>query len=166
MAAGGVLLDMGIHAIDLCHWLFGPVQTISAQTKTLIKRIPLDDNALMLLEFKNGAMGYIEAGWTSRPGFGGIEIYGTEGTIICDYWNGMKVCTGKAAAGRDSVYEWEMVEPEPLTGGWPAEIPYWLDVLDGKRKLDMNGQAGRAALEVALAAYKSSQTGRRISIGG
>lgn len=164
MAAGGVLLDMGIHAIDLCHWLFGPVKSISAQTKTLVKRIPLDDNALMLLEFKNGAMGYIEAGWTSRPGFGGIEIYGTEGSIICDYWNGMKVCRGNASAGRDTVYEWEMVEPQPLQGGWPAEIPYWLDVLDGKRKHDMNGQAGRAALEVALAAYKSSTAGRRVEL--
>ncbi len=163
-AAGGVLLDMGIHAIDLCHWLFGPVKSISAQTKTLVKRIPLDDNALILLEFKNGAMGYIEAGWTSIPGFGGIEIYGTEGTIICDYFNGMRLCTGHAAAGRDSVYEWEVVEPNPLVGGWTAEIPYWLDVLDGTRKLEMTGQAGRAALEVALAAYKSSASGRRITL--
>lgn len=164
MAAGGVLLDMGIHSIDLCRWLLGPIASVSGQTKTLVKRIPVEDNAVMLLEFKNGAMGYIEVGWTSRPGFSGIEIYGTEGSIICDYWNGMKVCRGKASAGRDTVYEWETVEPEPIRGGWPAEIPYWLDVLDGKRKLEMDGRAGRAALEVALAAYKSSRTGRRIPI--
>lgn len=164
LAAGGVLLDMGIHAIDLCHWLMGPVKTISAQTKTLMKRIPLDDNALMLLEFKSGALGYIEAGWTSKPGFGGIEIYGSEGTIICDYWNGMKVCTGNASAGRDTVYEWEMVVPKPLEGGWSVEISHWLDVVEGRRSLEMTGAAGRAALQVALAAYKSSASGRRIAI--
>lgn len=164
MSAGGVLLDMGIHAIDLCRWLFGPITTVTARTATLVKRIPIDDNALMILEFKNGAMGYIEAGWTSKPGFGGIEIYGTEGSIICDYFNEMKMCTGHASPSGEHTYDWKTVAKEPLEGGWPAEIPHWLDVLDGKRRLDMDGRAGRAALQIALSAYKSSETGRRIRI--
>ncbi len=96
------MFDMGIHAIDLCLWLFGPVRAVSGRAATLIKKIEVDDNAVMLLDFKNGALGYIEVGWTSKPGFSGLEIYGTEGSLICDYINGLKLCGGKASAGRDS----------------------------------------------------------------
>ncbi|MCC6796136.1 MAG: Gfo/Idh/MocA family oxidoreductase [Candidatus Hydrogenedentes bacterium] len=165
IAAGGVMLDMGIHAIDLALWLFGPIAAVSAKAATLIKRIPVDDNALLLLEFKNGALGYIEVGWTSKPGFTGFELYGTEGSLICDYVHGLKLCSGKASAGADSVNEWEMLDDKPATGGWPIEIDHWMDIVMGKEKLTMDGAAGRAALEVALAAYKSSRAGKRVAIG-
>lgn len=164
LSAGGAMLDMGIHAIDLCHWLIGPIMSVSAQAATLIKKIEVDDNALLQLEFKNGALGYIEVGWTSMPGFSGFEIYGTKGTLICDYIKGLQLCVGKASAGKDSVAEWSTLDKYPTKGGWDVEIKHWLDILDGKEKLTMSGAAGRHALEVALAAYRSSATGRRVRI--
>ena len=164
LAAGGAMLDMGIHAIDLCLWLFGPIASVSAKASTLIKKIEVDDNALLLLEFKNGAMGYIEVGWTSKPGFSGLEIYGTEGSLICDYTKGLQLLGGKATASGKNANEWKLIEKNPTQGGWAREIDYWLNVITGKEKLTMDAQAGRAALEIALAAYKSSTTGKRITI--
>ncbi len=164
IAAGGAMLDMGIHALDLTLWLFGAVSAVSAKTVTLFKKIPVDDNSLMLLEFKNGALGYIEAGWTSKPGFSGLEIYCKEGSLICDYHKGLQMVGGKASAGSDSSSTWKMLDDKPTRNGWAIEIGYWMDIVMGKEKLTMNGKAGRAALEVALAAYKSSKTGRRIAI--
>ncbi|GMU92540.1 MAG: dehydrogenase [Candidatus Hydrogenedentota bacterium] len=165
VAAGGAMLDMGIHAIDLALWMFGPVAAVWGKAATLVKKISVDDNAILILEFKNGALGYIEVGWTSKPGFTGIEVYGTEGSLICDYVRGLQHCTGKQSAGTDSSREWVMVDNAPTTGGWPIEIDYWMDVVMGKEKLTMDGAAGRAALEVALSAYKSSRTGKRVEIG-
>lgn len=164
LATGGAMLDMGIHAIDLCLWLMGPITSVSAKAATLIKKIEVDDNAVLLLEFKNGALGYIEVGWTSKPGFSGLEIYGTEGTLICDYVEGLKLCGGKASAGRDSHTKWTMLDKKPARGGWDVEIPYWIDVVQGKEKLSMNGVSGRNALAVALAAYKSSDSGRTVRL--
>jgi predicted dehydrogenase len=164
LAAGGAMLDMGIHAIDLCLWLFGPIAAVSAKAATLVKKIEVDDNAVLLLEFTSGALGYIEVGWTSKPGFSGLEIYGTKGSIICDYIKGLQLCEGKASAGSDSFSEWSVLDKKPASGGWPIEIPYWLDVIEGKERLTMTGKAGRDALAVALSAYQSSDTGRRIAI--
>jgi UDP-N-acetylglucosamine 3-dehydrogenase len=164
VAGGGAMLDMGFHAIDLCLWLLGPITAVSGRADTLIKKIEVDDNAVMLLDFKNGAMGYIEVGWTSKPGFSGLEIYGTEGSLICDYTKGLTLCGGKASAGRDSSTTWTTLLEKSAEGGWDTEIDHWMDVVVGKKKLTMNGKAGRAALEVALAAYKSDRTGRRISL--
>ena len=164
LAGGGAMLDMGIHAIDLCLWLFGPITAVSGRADALIKKIEVDDNAVMLLDFKSGAMGYIEVGWTSKPGFNGLEIYGTEGSLICDYTKGLTLCGGKASAGRDSSTKWTTLLEKAAEGGWDTEIDHWMDVVVGKEKLTMDGKAGRAALEVALAGYKSDRTGRRISL--
>ncbi len=164
VSAGGALLDMGIHAIDLCHWLFGPITGVSARTVTMVKRIPVDDNAVMLLDFKSGALGYIEAGWTSQPGFVGIEIYGTKGSLICDYLNELKLCSGKASAGTDSVTRWKTLDKTPASGGWPYEMKCWIDMLRGKGAYSADAKAGKAALAVALAAYKSSKSGRRVGL--
>jgi predicted dehydrogenase len=164
LSKGGAMLDMGIHAIDLCEWLIGPIVNVSARAVTLIKKIEVDDNALLQLEFKSGALGYIEVGWTSPPGFAGFEIYGTKGSLICDYAKGLSLCTGKSSAGRDSTMSWKTVDAKPTRGGWDVEIGHWLDVLEGKRPLTMTGKAGRNALAVALAGYESSRTGKRVAL--
>ncbi|GMW00704.1 MAG: dehydrogenase [Candidatus Hydrogenedentota bacterium] len=165
-AFGGAMFDMGIHAIDQCLWLMGPVASVSATAATLVKKINVDDNAVLMLEFESGALGYVEAGWTSQPGFNGIEIYGVKGSIICDYAKGLQLCTGKASAGSDSVATWKVLDKKPATGGWPVEIAYWLDVVEEKVPFSMDGQAGKDALAVALAAYKSNSTGRKVSVRG
>ena len=164
LSAGGAMLDMGIHAIDLCLWLFGPVAGVTAKAATLIKKIEVDDNALLILEFKSGALGYIEVGWTSKPGFSGLEIYGTEGSLICDYNKGLQRLGGKASAGRDSSSDWKVIDKTPTVGGWSTEIDHWMDVVTGKEKLTMDGKAGRNAMEIALAAYKSSATSKSVAI--
>ncbi len=164
LAAGGALLDMGIHAIDLCLWLMGPVESVRAEATTLIKRIEVDDNAVVLLRFTSGALGYIEVGWTSKPGFSGFEVYGTKGSLICDYLRGLYLCGGKASAGTDSVADWKTLDKDPMRGGWSVEIDHWLDVLQGNKRLTMTGKSGRQSLEVALAAYESSRTGKRVII--
>ncbi len=165
LSAGGALLDMGIHAIDLALWLFGPMVSVSGHAATLIKKIEVDDNAVLIVEFKNGALGYIEVGWTSKPGFGGLEIYGTEGSLICDYERGLQQFGGEASAGKDGVSKHTTLEKNPAAGGWEIEIDHWMDVVAGKERLTMSGRAGRDALEVALAVYKSSESGRRVTLG-
>ena len=165
IAAGGAMLDMGIHAIDLCLWMFGPARSVMAKSKTLFKKIEVDDNAVLIIEFQSGALGYIEVGWTSKPGFSGAEIYGSNGSLICDYGKGLTLCGGKASAGKDSTTTWTILDKKPTQGGWNSEMGYWMDIVAGKQRLEMDGQAGRAALEVALAAYKSSKTGREVKLG-
>jgi predicted dehydrogenase len=164
LSGGGALLDMGIHAIDLCLWMFGPAIAVTARTATLLKKIDVEDNAVVMFEFKNGAMGYLEAGWTSKPGFTGFEIYGTEGSIICDYNRGLFLCGGKPPVGAEGGTDWKAIDRSPTQGGWATEIGYWIDVLRGEQKLTMDGKAGRNALEAALAAYKSSASGKRVAI--
>lgn len=167
LAGGGALLDMGIHAIDQCLWFCGPVKSVQAVESTLRKDIPLDDAAVLLLEFANGkTLGYIEVGWTSPTGFTGVEIMGDGGSILIDYNNGMTLTTGKLTPNLKARVQRKtrLIDPKPTTGGWPAEVPELVKHIRTGSDRGHGIDAGGAALQVALAAYESSRTGKRVKL--
>ncbi len=94
---GGVLLDLGSHALDLVTWLIGqqPKEVLCAEN-TLYPERPTregglcrdiaEDHALMLLRLNSGALGTVEASKITA-GAGDVmylEITGTKGAIR---WN-------------------------------------------------------------------------------
>jgi len=164
LAGGGAMLDMGIHAIDLAHYYIGPITSISATIKTLVKKIRVEDNAVLLLEFEQNCLGYIEVGWTSKPGFAGVEIYGTEGTIIFDYLKGLSVLRGKTSPDGTVKTSWRVADKHPTQGGWEVEIDYFLRHVRKGIQPEASLEAGIQGLAVALAAYHSAQTGKRVKI--
>ena len=70
-AGGGAMLDMGIHAIDIIQYMLGPITTVSAQIGNLVKKIEVDDNALVLLEFDGTMMGLYRSRLDEQAGFRG-----------------------------------------------------------------------------------------------
>ena len=164
LAGGGAMLDMGIHAFDLVRYFLGDAKSVSAFVKTIFKPIPVDDNAVLALEFQNGGLGYVEVGWTSLPGFNGVEIYCEKGNLIIDYAQGMKLISGHAdPSGRHTVRT-RKFRFRPTEGGGSAEMDYFVDCIRKRRKPEMGAAEGRAALDIALAAYESAKTGRRVSL--
>lgn len=170
MAGGGALLDMGIHAIDICQYMIGPIKSVSAKIKTLRKDIEVDDNAVMMLDFGPDikALGYIECGWTSGPGFAGIEIYGDKGTLILDIFKPGRWIRGVTRPNGTV----ETVDEQITTGKekthWPLEMESWVKYLfDKKTPTYIPGlEEGTSSLAVALAAIESSRSGRRIKVRG
>ena len=44
-----------VHGIDLLKYIMGPVNSVVARSRTLVRDIEVEDTASALLEFKNGA---------------------------------------------------------------------------------------------------------------
>lgn len=166
LAGGGALLDMGIHAIDLCQWLIGPITSVAAQIGTLRKDIAVDDNAVLALSMGTRALGYIEVGWTSGAGFCGWEIYGDQGTIINDYEGALRICRGMVTPDHTAevALTWETIADDPRPDGWAIEVDHFIETLRAGDEFTTNPHAGITALAVALAANESAQTGRRIEL--
>ncbi len=88
----GAIADLGIHKIDILHYLTGQTtQEVTAYVETLDKTFPdgsaitVDDNAICMLRFTGGAIGTVRASWT----FYGKEdnstrLYGTKGILRID----------------------------------------------------------------------------------
>ncbi len=102
-AGSGSLGDLGSHLIDLAHYLIGPIEKAIGLTETFIKERPLlpseckpsvttgtvnvDDGALFLARFENGAIGSFEAtrvAGGSRERFI-FEINGSRGSVYFDF---------------------------------------------------------------------------------
>lgn len=83
---GGVLMNQGIHAIDALLYLAGPVKSLQANTACLAHdRIEVEDTAVAILEFENGARGVIEGStcnWSSTGHPARIQLCGTEGSVF------------------------------------------------------------------------------------
>lgn len=92
IALFGAIADLGIHKIDVIHFLTGQTTTeVTAIVETLHKTFPdgspitVDDNAICILRLSGGAIGTVRASWT----FYGQEdnstrIYGTKGVLRID----------------------------------------------------------------------------------
>lgn len=167
LAGGGAMLDMGIHAIDQALWHMGPVKSVQARAETLRKKIEVDDNAVLLLEFaRSRALGYIEVGWTSPAGFNGYDIMGDEGWIHIDYAGQLVLTTGKITPDTKAKHRLKrrVVDSDPTSGGWRNEITEVVRAMKKGEDLGITIDEGGAALQVALAAYESSRTGRRVAV--
>lgn len=95
---GGVLLDLGSHAVDLLEWLAGDIVRVSARTVYAFDSRPDgqggmwsreqlgEDAIVMLAELSGGAVGTLEASKIATGVDDGlkIEVHGTEGAISID----------------------------------------------------------------------------------
>lgn len=79
---GGVLMNQGIHLVDLLVWYMGDPVKVEAYAGTLDRNIEVEDTLVATLRFENGAVATISATTTIAPGFPHrVEIYGTDGGI-------------------------------------------------------------------------------------
>jgi len=83
-AGGGVLLDLGVHAIDLFRYLIGEFKNIEGfNYNTTCIDMNDEDNCNVLFRFDNNSLGIISVSWCTPPREI-IEIYGTKGSIKID----------------------------------------------------------------------------------
>ncbi|WEK54998.1 MAG: Gfo/Idh/MocA family oxidoreductase [Candidatus Cohnella colombiensis] len=79
--AGGALIDLGCHPMYLVRRFLGLPESVSAQFGYVTGR-EVEDNAVALLKYANGALGIVEAGFVNSHSPFAIEIHGTEGTLL------------------------------------------------------------------------------------
>lgn len=80
---GGALMNQGIHGVDILLYLMGNARVLHSKNKTSYHDIEVEDQSVAMLEFKNGALGVIEASTCAFPGFERkIEIIGSNGCAV------------------------------------------------------------------------------------
>ncbi|MBC5636356.1 Gfo/Idh/MocA family oxidoreductase [Ornithinibacillus hominis] len=80
---GGMLLNQGVHLIDLLIWFMGDVQMVTGEIDRKLDVKSTEDIALGILTFENGAKGIIEANTITLPNNLGyyLTVFGEKGTI-------------------------------------------------------------------------------------
>ncbi|WNR43406.1 Gfo/Idh/MocA family protein [Paenibacillus roseipurpureus] len=78
---GGALIDLGCHPMYLNRLLLGLPVAVSASYGYVTGR-EVEDNAVSLLQYENGALGIVEAGFVNAFSPFVIEVHGTAGSVL------------------------------------------------------------------------------------
>ena len=78
---GGAMMDLGAHSTYLFNWLLGePVAARSTFTHVLVDSV--EDNAVTVYEYANGAIGVSETSFVANNNPFSFELVGEKGTIL------------------------------------------------------------------------------------
>ncbi len=167
---GGSLMNQGVHYVDLLRWCMGPAAEISAVCSTQAHQMEAEDTALAVVRFASGAVGTIMSSTAAFPGFPQrLEITGTEGTVTVEDGRVVRralaadpgrLSASAADAGRSGAADPAAVD----VASHAAQLADLLDAADTGREPAVSGQSGRDALEIVLAVYESSRTGRPVTL--
>lgn len=169
---GGCLMNQCIHNIDLLRWMMGDdVEEVMAYTDRLVHPyLEAEDLGLAIVKFKNGSYGLIEGTTNVYPK--NLEetlyIFGEKGTVkaggvsdnIIEEW-----CFADDLDDSDMVKTTYGENPPNVYGF--GHTPLYADMIDAiqtGRPPYVDGEAGKRALELVLAIYKSAAEHRPVKL--
>ena len=174
---GGACMNQAVHAIDLLQWLMGPVDTVTAMADCLAhKRVEVEDVAVAMLRFKNGALGVIEAATCAYPGTKRrIEIHGDRGSARFEnkslaLWEFADKTRRDAHIRRKyapdpSAIKYGVGDPKSISGeGHKAVFRDMIRAIETDGAALCDGREGRKSVEIILAIYKSASTGKPVKL--
>ena len=167
-AAGGHLMELGIHGIDLFRWFFGEVVSVSAMTGALyFPMAPLDDNVMALLRTKGGALLQLHSSLTQWKNLFSFEVIGEEGYFTVE---GLGASYGEERLITDrrdfsAPFQDHVTQYRGADKSWQLEWEEFAAAIREKREPLGNGTDGLEALRIVQAAYESERAGRMLDPG-
>ncbi len=169
---GGALMNQCIHNIDLLRWMMGDeIDEVMGMTDRLNHDyIEAEDFGAALVKFRNGAYGIIEGTTDLYPE--NLEetlyLFGEKGTVKAGGQSVNKIEEWRFSDALDDpgAVIAEFAEDPPNVYGF-GHTPLYADVIDAiksGREPYVDAWAGRRALELVLAIYKSAVEGRPVKL--
>ncbi|WP_248924378.1 Gfo/Idh/MocA family protein [Paenibacillus hamazuiensis] len=174
MNGGGVVMNQTIHTVDLMQWLMGPVKSVFAKTGTYTHPIEVEDTAVAVITFENGAIGTLIGTTCAYPGLEvSIQIHGAKGSM---YGKNNKLELFKMADDEGFAEEASVLEQFGAGGSAPAaadpsalpkvghagQVQDMIEAVIENRPPMIQGIEGRASVEIVQAIYESARTGKEV----
>ena len=177
---GGLLVNQAPHQLDLLLWYMGEIAEVTAYWDNLNHPyIEVEDTAVAIIRFKNGALGNVVLSNSQKPGlFGKVHIHGSNGASV-----GVQTESGSMfIAGMSDITEppvndiWTIPGEEHKLQEWleidkayfqtidatehyiALQIEDFMQAILEDRLPRVTGQDGRAVVELFSAIYESQRT--------
>jgi predicted dehydrogenase len=181
---GGILVNQSPHQLDMLLWYMGEIESVfGAWANVNHPYIEVDDTALAIIRFKNGALGNVLVSNAQKPGlFGKVHVHGKNGASV-----GVQTDGGAMfVAGMSGVQEppvndlWTVPGEENMLAQWKNEDTEFFQTIDptvhymqlqiedfaralleGRQPL-VTGEDGRRVVELFTAIYRSNRDGQPV----
>ena len=168
----GVLLDLGIHDIDVTRYLAqSSVKSVYALGGKR-QNDKFEDHANVLLEFENGICGYVEVNWLTPMKVRKLSITGLENYVELDYIKQSADISSSQVSGKldtNDLYRLpiefdirhvSLKKQEPLRN----EHEDFVRAIENNTQPLISGRDGTETLRVCQAALESVKEGKRIKL--
>ena len=168
---GGALMNQCIHGIDLLRWTFGgEIEEVYGQTRQQFHDyLEAEDVGMAVVKFKNGAIATIEGTTNVYPK--NLEetlyIFGEKGTVKIGgtSTNNIDVWDFADESEADTKNKGLQEETSNVYGnGHTSLFADMIDAIQNDQKPYVDAYAGRDALELVLAIYKSQKEGHAVRL--
>ena len=160
--SGGTLMEVNAHEIDFMRFVMGDAESVSAVGGQFVQmETDFPDVALVSIRFKNGGVGVLHSSQASAIGGYGGRLDCAEGSVVFPtFWGGEGGLRYKRYdGGETAVAASELSQDESPVS---QEIRAFCEAVLNGEDPPVSGADGRAAVEIALAAYQSIETGEAI----
>ena len=167
----GVVMDLGIHDIDIMHFLAGEVKSVYAKAGRFNKNIDYEDHANIVLNFENEVCGIIEVNWLTPMKIRKMFLTCSENFVEIDYMEQSVIISSSSFKNINemdlyhvpiqyNVNQVALEKKEPLKN----EIDDFINAIETHKKPLASGEDGVMALKIAEAATKSCKIGEEVKI--
>ena len=168
---GGCLMNQCIHGIDLLRWMFGNEvdEVYGATRQQFHDYLEAEDIGMAVVKFKNGAVATIEGTTNVYPK--NLEetlyIFGEKGTVKIGGTSTNNIDVWDFADESDADLENKGLKEATSNvygNGHTSLFADVIDAIENDRQPYVDAVAGRNALEMILAIYKSQKTGEPVKL--
>lgn len=150
---GGAMIDLGAHTGYLLEWILGAAKNVTA-TFTSVTNRGVEDNAVAIMEFENGAIGVAETSFVSVYTPLTLEISGTKGSLL------VRDDARYATGGTDG--KWVVAEdlPEAL----PSPLAQWVQGVAENKEISIGIDEAIALTRLMQAMYESQENRQKVDL--
>ncbi len=158
--SGGMLFEVNIHELDFLRFVGGEVAQVMALGENFAhpdQNFP--DCLLITLRFQSGALGFLHSSQVSIAGSYGGRVDCEKGSLLFpNLWDGELIVHTKE---QQQVFKaTALLTEDPVR----QELREFISSILEQRPPAITGEDGRAAVALALAAYRSLETGGPVSL--
>jgi len=166
LTSGGSFLDMSVHDLDLARFLVGEVEEVHAWAATLFddrfSQAGDWDTSVMMLRFRNGALGVIETSRHSAWGYDiRTEVSGAAGKVVVDGAQKTPATHLRRFGSETDLYE---SFPDRFEVAYRRELEVFFDDLGAGRMPSPGPAEALETLRLAVACTRSWREERPVQI--
>ena len=180
ISGGGPLIDLGVHRLDLALWLMGyprPVWVMGSTYTPIASALAaeqgvdydVEDLAVAMITFENGATLEIEASWAANVReheWMETRLFGTKGGLVQRNLNETYEFEAEIYVEREGSHFDMTLHPPRRRAADQNAMYHLIESIVNDRPHTATGEEGLLVMEILDAIYQSAESGQPVRIAG